>query len=96
MNAISNLPLVQKYLKANSHQKTQVSDSLGVVMKRGNVTLELHPRGLVLTDGWVTSWIILYGIGNKWAWDASHTTNKEFYRRLDKIAQQYTDIQEEG
>lgn len=92
MNTLENMPLVQKYLKLNAHHKTQVCDSVGVLLKGGNITLELHkPSGnIVLTDGWLTNWIIFYGFNGKWASD-NLIINKKIVKRLNKIAQNYVD-----
>ena len=84
--------ICKPHLNRNAHHKTAVSNSLGVVCKRGNIQLELTESGLVLTDGWGTNWVILYGFNNRWAADsAGFTGNKSMRERLDRIATQYTE-----
>ena len=92
MTTLENMTLVKKYLKLNAHHKTQVYSSVGVLLKDGTITLELHKPGgsVVVTNGWLTNWIIFYGFNGKWASD-NLIVNKKIVKRLNKIAQNYLD-----
>ena len=84
--------ICKPYLAKNAHHETMVYNSKGVVCKRGNIHLELTESGLVLTNGWCTNWVILYGFNSRWAADShAFTGNKIMRQRLDRIATKYTE-----
>ena len=60
-----------------------------VLLKSGKQTLELTELGqLVVTDGWVTNWVLLYGHSTEWVQDGVFYINKPIQKELDKLALQ--------
>lgn len=96
MAYLDNLKAIcEKHIKNNAHHVPYTGAESFVVMKSGATQLELHPAGLVVSGGWFTNWIILYGIESNWAADG-HIANKAIRDRITQIAQAYTEITKEG
>lgn len=83
---LKNNAAVKKYLALNAHHETAVSNSDGVILKAGKYTIELRQNDLVISDGWLTDWVIIYNNG-KWAHDGVfYNLSKKIKDRLDRIA----------
>lgn len=59
-----------------------------VLAHAGNQTLEQTDGGhVVVTDGWLTDWIVFYDHAPRWAHDGTLSINKPLQRKLNKMAQ---------
>lgn len=67
---------------------TQLNERLkGKIIKRaGTQTLELCIAGYVVTDGWLTDFIIINPHNGEWVQDGALCINKPLKRKLDSIA----------
>jgi hypothetical protein len=66
---------------------SQMGPGYTVLCKAGKQTLEQDGAGrLVVTDGWLTDWIILYAHRPNWAQDGVLSINKPIRQMLDKLA----------
>jgi len=63
-----------------------------VLIKSGLQTLETTKEdGLVITDGWLSNWVIVYNNG-KWACNNIFKVNKPIKNYLDLFAKDYRSI----
>jgi len=66
--------------------EAQVIDGY-VLFKHKEQTLEYTPSGLVVSDGWVTDWIILYNHQREWAQDGTLSFYDEISEAIDRICE---------
>ena len=85
MSKLYNSKLIQKYIDNNNHHSSNTTTGR-VIMKRGNITLEVNESGrLVVSDGWFANWLIIYSHNGLWAGDYI-VGNKAIRKRISKIA----------
>lgn len=66
--------------------KSLINDDCIVILKAGTQQLELAPGGYVVTDGWLTDWIILMEHNGTWVRDGVLNINKPIINKLNQIA----------
>ena len=73
--------------KVDKKSKMPMDNSI-VLFSSGKWQIELTGGGLVVTDGWVSNWIICYGDG-KWAGDnyvETKALKNWLYKNCDRFA----------
>lgn len=84
---LRELASVKKYIGLNKHHTPQTVGG-EVLLKRGNITIELCDNRIVITDGWLTAWCVLYDHAPRWACDWN-VRAKYIIDRMNRIALDY-------
>lgn len=81
------MPLVKRYIERNKQHKPQTIGDSVVLVADDDLTLEfnLSDNKLVVSDGWLTDWILLYDHTNQWVCDIGLAT-EPMRELLDNIA----------
>ena len=84
---LRELSTVKKYIELNKHHAPQTVGG-EVLLKRGNITIELNSNRIVITDGWLTAWCVLYDHAPSWGCDWG-VGAKYIIDRMNRIASDY-------
>lgn len=67
--------------------ESNISDDATVIVRAGKKTLEEINGKYVVSDGWLTDWIIFYpkGSNRRWSQDGTLYIPKKIREKLDKM-----------
>jgi hypothetical protein len=67
----------------------QVAGAESVILKAGKQTLEFHPNGLVVCNGFQTDWVTFYDHKQEWRCDGVFAINKPIVKMIDRMSRDH-------
>ena len=84
---LRELASIKKYIELNKHHAPQTVGGV-VLLKRGDITIELKSNRIVITHGGLTAWCVLYDHEPRWSCDWN-VGAKYIIDRMNRIASDY-------